>query len=1281
MSNISRTLKRSETRNTDRNSMSTKIVKDIKRKTRKRENLLHTKFSSYVDAKKYSIKYPELKIFGVYLRTKLRYDDILNEKILTLTENGRAKVGKGFLENGKLKRDASAGGSDEILEILDFIPCLDEDASYQLEDIFHNYLTNVLFRWTGRVMNSDGDESGKEWFKGFPTNKTDAINSFQEMGNLLLKDTKVGFINFISEYFQEEGSDKIVDFYKDINNTTKLYKEEKEKILFYLLMKPRSGKNPTTLLGLAKIQKWRISQGINDAFVVDYLTYWPSAMNGAMEDIDKFNFIDDIRIGYVNTYDSNWKSEYKRKFKEYDVLIRFSSMQSLSRMVSDTYNTDEEDVKEGDDINFDKSKLDYLKKYPADLCIRDEGDFGFGTELSTKIYNELSHYKVQISLSGSDFYALKNLINEKNYYSYDIIQEDKDNSEGKINRKIPRIIKHTVRPHNLINSIPIDDMSSYGLSRRNEVLFQVNNSELENPNSSKDYKFGSNDIIKDKKTGYWISRYTGVRVYFKNKSEALEYLNKNYFWKWSNVEYDASKPIDSQNIFWTMPSKLSIFAVENHFLDDDFKNWLHSEFITLNSPKYSNPNTMEKEVNHTINKANREGKRTVVWTRGKMLRGGKASWDTVVRCDDFTSISTGIQIELRSQNSDGKYCNVFDANIWRVSTIKDEIIKMSSNGKNQSEIHTLVEECKLIPIYVQGSENENDQQYSVETLSAFEVDVYKNQNDIIKSFSSDHFFNDTIETREILKNLIGEKNNTEKRDKRAGKNRKLAKTVKQTLPKDKEKKFDTSSFKTLSKYLPILIWKLQKNDIKSLIYDCPTDYFRTWITYTGNDVDIMTTKKWKDNIYKLFDREKINNKIRVSLGYYEKEGISQNDIYSMSRPKVGDVPVNPELVKEILDKFPKDYWKTYPTLFEPSCGIGAEFAYQWKLRIESEGCKNPEKYIFINDTSIININFSLKRLGNKFTEKNIHNMKKQKMKFDAIVGNPPYQDGERTDQANKAWPQFIKDGSEMLKKDGILSLITPNGWMNSKTSDIGKGKTGTKIYQDIFKNGNLIFVNYDSDGIQSKWFTGVGSTFSIFIFQNSVYSGETEFFHYTHGSEYFDISNIENLPKLISKTTFSIIDKINLHTDKFDFIDQNHNLNGKEVFGKTSTHIYKAFHTHRNGGTFIYGDKQSWFAGKHNVAITLSGKYEAIYTTNSFSNMCLGLSFDNVEFAKNAINILNSKLYKFIILNSKFAGFNPRSTILSLPKLDLTRSWTDEEIFKEFDLSDEEKQYVHDNVK
>jgi type I restriction-modification system DNA methylase subunit len=56
------------------------------------------------------------------------------------------------------------------------------------------------------------------------------------------------------------------------------------------------------------------------------------------------------------------------------------------------------------------------------------------------------------------------------------------------------------------------------------------------------------------------------------------------------------------------------------------------------------------------------------------------------------------------------------------------------------------------------------------------------------------------------------------------------------------------------------------------------------------------------------------------------------------------------------------------------------------------------------------------------------------MKFDVIVGNPPYQEQgegrERGQNNNSIWPEFVEKSFDLCKNGGYVCLIHPSGWRN-----------------------------------------------------------------------------------------------------------------------------------------------------------------------------------------------------------------------------------------------------------
>jgi hypothetical protein len=109
------------------------------------------------------------------------------------------------------------------------------------------------------------------------------------------------------------------------------------------------------------------------------------------------------------------------------------------------------------------------------------------------------------------------------------------------------------------------------------------------------------------------------------------------------------------------------------------------------------------------------------------------------------------------------------------------------------------------------------------------------------------------------------------------------------------------------------------------------------------------------------------------------------------------------------------------------------------------------------------------------------------MKFDAVIGNPPYQGGDFGKKVYKSlWPLFWAKSFELAKDDGYVSLITPLTWC-SPTNDLAKkdainGKTRLwEVFNDYTSVADVTTIK--------SFFPGVGSTFSLVSVDKSGFEG------------------------------------------------------------------------------------------------------------------------------------------------------------------------------------------------
>jgi len=101
------------------------------------------------------------------------------------------------------------------------------------------------------------------------------------------------------------------------------------------------------------------------------------------------------------------------------------------------------------------------------------------------------------------------------------------------------------------------------------------------------------------------------------------------------------------------------------------------------------------------------------------------------------------------------------------------------------------------------------------------------------------------------------------------------------------------------------------------------------------------------------------------------------------------------------------------------------------------------------------------------------------MKFDVVIGNPPYQETSgsgRKDQASNLWTKFWIKSLELCGDDGYVSLITPTSWLSPSANLKGCYKyQGHSRLWDVFDSYTSVAQVTDV----GTFFKGVGSSFGV----------------------------------------------------------------------------------------------------------------------------------------------------------------------------------------------------------
>lgn len=357
-----------------------------------------------------------------------------------------------------------------------------------------------------------------------------------------------------------------------------------------------------------------------------------------------------------------------------------------------------------------------------------------------------------------------------------------------------------------------------------------------------------------------------------------------------------------------------------------------------------------------------------------------------------------------------------------------------------------------------------------------------------------------------------------------------------------------------------------------------------------------------------------------------------------------------DLVEEILNQLPDQVWMDPNITFLDPAMAGGQFirAIERRLKAAGHSDQNIASRVWGCEENILRVKYV--KNWHKVLSDQLHVMDFLthdwgNMKFDVIVGNPPYQTEKRTG-TQSLWPLFVHKSVNLLTDNGYMGMIIPNKWCGHTTNVI---KGDIHLYSDLFKN-KLIFC--DIQKCSSK-FPGVGgyeNCFSWFMISNK---GSKEFTAQTlDGTHIVKNDWFGYLPlRSLNKVTSSILKKISTH--------QNYN------FKQISTGF-----SNKDDGSIVISMAQRVHYSKLN---TYWDKNSGIEPTSK--STVSQITFSNSSQRK-VKSVFGSKLFQFIYAiywnNDNFSTkfYN------KLPFLDLNKLWDDSKIYKHFNLSFEEIEYV-----
>lgn len=319
------------------------------------------------------------------------------------------------------------------------------------------------------------------------------------------------------------------------------------------------------------------------------------------------------------------------------------------------------------------------------------------------------------------------------------------------------------------------------------------------------------------------------------------------------------------------------------------------------------------------------------------------------------------------------------------------------------------------------------------------------------------------------------------------------------------------------------------------------------------------------------------------------------------------------------------------------------------------------------------------------------------MKFDVIIGNPPYQLSDGGGTGSSAMPiyqHFVMQAKKLQPK--FLTMIIPARWFS--------GGKGLDQFRQEMINDDRICILHDFFN-SGECFPGVQVEGGVcyFLWARDKHS-KCKIYSHTGNTVEFSERKLkeEDCDILIRyNKAVDILKKVRKHSER-SFMEI---VSSRRPFGLPST--FKEYKLGRKQGCItIYANKEVGhlekdieFANndainKYKVYISFAYGMGDTYPVQVINkpfigekgSLCtetyllIGASNDK-RTVENIVSYMKTKVFRFLVLLKKNTQNGTRHVYQFVPMQDFSKPWTDEELYKKYDLSQEEIDFIESMIK
>ena len=331
----------------------------------------------------------------------------------------------------------------------------------------------------------------------------------------------------------------------------------------------------------------------------------------------------------------------------------------------------------------------------------------------------------------------------------------------------------------------------------------------------------------------------------------------------------------------------------------------------------------------------------------------------------------------------------------------------------------------------------------------------------------------------------------------------------------------------------------------------------------------------------------------------------------------------------------------------------------------------------------------------------IHTLKPEEifnMKFDVIISNPPYQLNTAGDdngaQARPLYHEFIEKAIKL--NPHYITMITPSRWF--------AGGWGLDEFRNKMINSNHIKELHDFQN-SSDCFNGVEikGGISYFLYDRD-YQGECDF--YSHSGDKVLSKSTRFLKEEGCEILIRYNELISIYRKALsrDFTPFSSIVSGRSPFGFNTNHTGNTSKSssddleyfERKGITFMpkskveknldIAYKYKLFTPKAAEDGKIPGKVIGNITKGLPNMICSGTylmigPFDDDKTMNNILSYMKTKFFRCLVAVNKISQNASYKVYESVPMQDFSKPWTDEELYKKYNLTQEEIDFIESMIR